>query len=578
MLDNVRNSLKELLEFLKRDRTTQILIAIVLFGSCLRYWGISHAENTDEYNEVFEALRIASGHVNIHRWIKKGYQTLIALEYGIYFCAGWVAGAFKSPMDFAVKIVANMDPLFMIGRFTTATLGVLSIILTYILGKKTFDKRVGLVAALFVSVVPVHVWVSHLVNTDVPMSFFSLLALLFIWKMATTGGKWVYGLAGFLMAIAMNVKMLALPLFVPFLVAHYMNWKRVKADYLAFLWCKEIGYAAMGYLIGFILSNPAILIGLPQFVKSVFYLKDLYGNYETFDAIPYSQNGYLTYLRILLGTEYGIPLFILVITGLVYSIVKRENGDLILFPLCILHFLMIGGTDFLVQDRYLMLLIPPSLILGSRFLVNTLDRISSPKAFSNRLLVGLCLIFIIIPLYHSGKYVLSVTGPNTSELSKEWIEKNIPPGSKILMDAGRTLITSGPRLNQSREKIEEMVRKVKQLKPGETYDSLHVRIVDSYSAIYFELVLKNMPEITYDLTSTELGRKVEMPDYYKKNGYDYFIHNKGLSFRIEDPLWRQKYPKSAEFYDSFDREFKLLKTFSPSATRSGSTIKVYQVK
>ncbi len=171
-----------------------------------------------------------------------------------------------------------------------------------------------------------------------------------------------------------------------------------------------------------------------------------------------------------------------------------------------------------------------------------------------------------------------MTGENTSRTSKKWIEKNIPAGSKILLDAGKTMITFGPRLNQSREKTISRIKAIKKLKEGETFDSIHVRMVDSYSAIYFELLLKTDPKITYDITSTELGRKIESIEYYRNNNFDYIIHNEGLKFRLTDPNWRIKYPKSVEFYESLDEEFELIKTFTPTRTNSGSTIKIYKVQ
>ena len=65
-------------------------------------------------------------------------------------------------------------------------------------------------------------------------------------------------------------------------------------------------------------------------------------------------------------------------------------------------------------------------------------------------LVVLCALIAAFPLINSVKYARTLIEENTSIASKKWIEENIPANSKILMDAGRTIITSGPRLNQSR--------------------------------------------------------------------------------------------------------------------------------
>ena len=577
MFKDIKTNFQDIVEGIRKDRITQIFLLILIFGSIIRYWGITNAENADEYNEVFEALRIASGHLNINRWLKKGYQTLLAGEYGVYFLLGWIAGVFKSPMHFASAIVADMSPLFLIGRATTATLGILSIIVTYLIGKNMFNRRVGLISALFFSVIPMHVWVSHLVNTDVPMTFFSLLALLFIWGVATNGKVYSYALAGFFIAIAINCKMLAVPLIVPFLASHFFNWNKHDKTFTRFIISKEIGYTSLFFVIGFILSNPAIIVGLPKFIDYFFYRTDLYSNYDKFGAIPYSQNAYYDYYAMLKDKEFGLPLFIIAVFGILYSVVKRQKADYILCPLCIAHFLLISNTNFLVQDRYMMLLVPPLLILAARFMIGMVEKIRS-KTIANAILVIICVLCVIFPTYKSLKYVISLTGENTSKISKKWIEENIPDGSKILLDAGKTMITFGPRLNQSREKIYSRIKEIKKLKEGETFDSIHVRMVDSYSAIYFELLLETDPKISYDITSTELGTKLESVEYYRNNNFDYIIHNEGLNFRLKDPNWRRQYPKPVEFYESLDGEFELIKTIPPTRINSGSTIKIYKVR
>lgn len=577
-MDRFKLKIYEILDYIKKDNYLKFFLVFIIISVVLRYYGLHNAENTDEYNEVFEALRIASGHLNINRWLKKGYQTLLAIEYGGYYIFGWIAGAFKNPMHFASTIVADMTPLFLIGRVTTATLGTLSIIITYLLGKKMFNKKVGFIGACFFSVIPMHIWCSHLVNTDVPMTFFSLLALLFIWSIASNGRVSMYALAGLFIAIAINCKMLAVSLVVPFFISHFIHWKENEKGLIKLIISKEIAYTFLFFMLGFVISNPAIIIGLPEFINDFFYRVDLYKNYDTFSIVPYSQNAYYDYYIMLKNNEYGLPLFLVTIFGLFYSLANRKKADYILFPLCISLFLLIANTNFLVQNRYMMLLVAPSLILSARFLVDIIEKIKIRKILKNAILIIACVICIIFPTYNSVKYVISLAEDNTSKISKVWIEENIPAGSKILLDAGKTMITFGPRLNQSPERIIKLMEKVRSLNRGETYDSIHVRMVDSYSAIYFELLVKSNPKITYDIISTVLGTQVESIDYYRKNGFDYIITNSDVTWRLNQLLWRRKYPKSVTFYESLDKNFKLIKTFKPTVTRSGSTIKIYKVK
>lgn len=572
----IKQFTSDLINIIRSNRIIQIFIAIVFIGTILRFYGITNVENTDEYNEVIEALRVASGKFNLNRWHKKGYQNILAFEYGIYFIIGYIFNIFSSPMDFAAKIVGNMEPLFLIGRYTTATLGTFSIVLLYLIGAKIYNKNVALVASILLSVTTVHVWTSHLVGTDVPLTFFFLLSLYFITNYFYSGKVKDYFLAAFFGAVAINMKIIGVGIGIIFILAHILRCKNSKQKIINYVYSKEILISVIAFILGYIISNPAIVIGIKQWLMSFFWRFGVYTN--IYDEVPYAIDGnaYYTYV-LLLFQEYGLPGFLLMVSGIIYALYKRENWDYIFLVFISVIYVVLSSTSFLVQDRYLMTLLPILLLLSARLLdviINSIIMSNNTRIISYTIIV---IVIIFYPLFNSIKYVVTLTDENTSQISKKWIENNIPAGSKLLMDAGRTIITAGPRLNQSKENLEKKLKLIKNLKEGETYDSPQVKIVDSYSSIYFDLLIKYMPKITYDITSTELGRKLEETEYYKIHGYEYFIHNTDLEYRINDPLWRKQYPKSAKFYDSINDKFTLIKEFNPSNTRSGPTIKIYKI-
>ena len=154
------------------------LLSLLVVALILRIWGIWNAEHTDEYNEVFEALRVCSGHLNYNRWFKRFFLYVLAFEYGIYYVVGLIFNVFSSPVDFASQIVRDMNPLFFIGRLTNAVLGSASVVLLYQIGNRVSGPACALIAALFFAFTGVHIVSSHLVNVDVPMCFLLLLTLL----------------------------------------------------------------------------------------------------------------------------------------------------------------------------------------------------------------------------------------------------------------------------------------------------------------------------------------------------------------------------------------------------------------
>ncbi len=554
-----------------------LLCGLLFMGGVIRFYGLANYEGTDEYNEVFEALRVASGHFNYERWWKKGYQNILAVEYGMYFVQGYLRGLFEDPMDFAAQIVRNMDPLFLIGRYTTAFLGTASIALTYMIGRQMYNERVALLAAGLLTVSPLHVWISHLVNTDVPLTFFFLWSLYFVCRFSSTGQLSYYALAAFLGAVTVNIKLTGFGIGLLFIGAHVYRAVRQGRPYAKIVWCKEIGVAFVSFVSGFIASNPPVVLGFKKWIQSFIWQYGIHQN--VYDQVPYAvgDSGYHTYLLLLYG-EMGAPLFVCTVAAVAYGILKRDQWSVLMVACLVVVFGVLGSTTYLIQNRYFMSLLPLLYILNGRLLDDVVSRLGRPVW---RGAIGLTAMFGVVtfvPAKESLAFTRTLTDRNTSSIAKEWIEENIPAGSKVLIDAGHTIITSGPRLSQSREKLESQLNQIRNLKEGETFDSPQVKIVDSYSAIYFELLLRNVPRVTYDLTTTELGRQIQPLQYYLDNGFEYFIHNGDISDNFSSHMWKAKYPQSATFYHSLDTSLELVQSFEPMETRSGQPVRIYRFK
>lgn len=551
-----------------------ILMAVLVVAAALRYYGLANADNTDEYNEVFEALRVASGKFNVNRWHKKGFQNLLAIEYGVYFVAGYARGLWSSANDFAVTIISNLEPLFLIGRYTTATMGSASVFLLYWIGSRIYNPRVGLIAASLLAVCSMHVWTSHLVNTDVPLTFFFLLTLFFVTRLYDSGLQRDYCIAAALAAVTINVKIIGVGILVIYGLAHIFRSRLQEKSLMGTFADKKLLYAAIWFVGGLLLSNPAILVGFKQWVLYFVWQYGIYTN--VYEEVPYAlnDNGFYTY-AILMWKEFGPFLSALVILAFISSLMRRRAWDVILLSFTLSMYGILGGTTFLVQNRYFMTIVPALFLLVGC----TLDRGLAllQRGWQRMAVAVFAMVFVLaIPFYRSIIETRTLTDENTSVIAKRWIEGNIPAGSKILIDGGRTILTSGPRLNQSRAKIEELIHLIQSLKEGQTYDSPQVKIVDSYSAVYFELLLKTTPAVTYDLTTTELGRQIEPLQFYRDHGFDYFVHNLEYEDHLLDRNWREKYPESTVFYESLQTSLVLLRSFEPSTTRSGPTIAVYK--
>lgn len=185
----------------------KLILLIFLTGAFLRFWGVDpgyHPYHSDEPMSYFNAIKMI-----VERKIDPSYYAYPSLIpiihiifYLFFFIPFTTAGLYRITTGIGVELV---EVLYW-GRYVTAILGSLSIILVYLLGKKYFGKVVGLISAFFLAVNYRHVLSSHLALFDVPNGFFLLLVLIASYWVLQRGKKIHYIVAGILAGLSMSVK------------------------------------------------------------------------------------------------------------------------------------------------------------------------------------------------------------------------------------------------------------------------------------------------------------------------------------------------------------------------------------
>lgn len=100
------------------------------------------------------------------------------VQVGTYL-VGNLLGYFSDPKGFADAIHLNPGIVFLPMRVVIAFFGVLSVYLTWKIGKLLVDWRVGLLAAAFLALNPLHIQYSQIIRTDVQATAFMLLGTWF---------------------------------------------------------------------------------------------------------------------------------------------------------------------------------------------------------------------------------------------------------------------------------------------------------------------------------------------------------------------------------------------------------------
>lgn len=549
------------------DPHLRLLVIILFAGFLLRFWGIWNIEQTDEFNEVFEALKVDSGRLNLDRWNKKLLIYILAIEYAIYFCVGWLVGIFNSVSDFASKVVVDMQPLFIMGRATSAVFGSLIIFVTYKIGSILFDRRIGVISSLFICFNFVHVEHSHLVLVDITMSLAVACSFLFAIKIAYWGTKRSHFCAGLFAGLAIVAKIPSVFILLSLITAHLIFCYKEGSAITKLKTHRYIIVLLAGILLGTIIGNAGILVAPVRYFK---YLLGLIGAYQgTTEMIPYFKpgNGYLFYLKSM-ANNMGLPVFLCSVLSIAFLKKQWKKFFLLLsFPLP--FYLFMSNSKWFLGDRYLLPIYPFLSVLAATFAISTFQRFKREWLATTG-----AILLIIIPALRIIPFELSLAKQNTRYWAKEWIEENIPIGSKILIDSGRTINTYSPPISPNAENLIKMIRKIERLKEGITYDESG--IADAGSSIYFKYLLSSLPAATYDLTSTERGQAVRSYPYYAENGFEYIITTNSITWRTKVPAWREKFPEQAMFYHHLE-SMEAIKVFSPGRFRAGSLIRIYRV-
>lgn len=203
-------------------------------------------------------------------------RTFIYPSLQLYFFAaatrlqafwGMRYGLYTSLQDLPLKTYGytTSSALYLWNRTVTALLGAAAIPLLYLLGRRMFDRRVGLLGALLLAVATFHVEHSHYITTDAPTGLWVTLALIGAWRVAT-GGEWtgyIIGSAGAGLAAGTKynagVVALALPL------AHVLYWRRASLGQ-ALLRLVAAGVLTVAV---FLLTTPYALLDWRRFVVSL---------------------------------------------------------------------------------------------------------------------------------------------------------------------------------------------------------------------------------------------------------------------------------------------------------------------
>src|SRR5579875_1952349 len=172
---------------------TPALLLVLAVALALRLWGIGEglpwAYNSDEAQHFVPiAVAFSSRGLNPHYFLNPpAYTYLLHIVFELWF---------GSPDAVVRAYVLHPGSVFLLARVVSALLGTLAVYLTYLAGRRLFDRSVALLGAAVLAVAFLPVFYSHLALNDAPTLAGVALSLWGVAGVLRRGGARDYALAG----------------------------------------------------------------------------------------------------------------------------------------------------------------------------------------------------------------------------------------------------------------------------------------------------------------------------------------------------------------------------------------------
>jgi 4-amino-4-deoxy-L-arabinose transferase-like glycosyltransferase len=527
-----------------------ILGCILILGFAIRLYGnnfgLPMRLHPDEPFLVDSAYRmVQTGDLNPH-WFY--YPSLLMYIY---------AFAFKIEALFSNFGMLNLDTsvLYITARSINALMGTLMLIVTYYIGCNLYDKRTGIIAASFLMAMPLAVMHSHYATTDIPLTFFIVLSVLFASLILKNGTQVYYILTGICIGLAISTKYTAGLLVIMLLVSHFYVVRKSHASCNIYAFMKiyfinkTLMLSIFSICLAFLLTTPYAILDFDTFrtyfTNLIIYSEGTHGVlflgtmpswiYHLVVSLP---NGMTLILEVLsiIGILFTLRCMVLIFLKPNEPKLKQINmWSAILLLSWVLPYYLIMGSWGVKFDRYVIPLLPFLSLFGAYLLSMAIDSVSvTREVFAKRQLRGrvirdsmailAVLLLLIAPLQASVELDKEMLKEDTREQALAWLAHNLPKNSYVVRE----------RYTPEAE------------------------------------LLPNIRCKNYDgsITSHDL-------DEFRDNHVDYII----ISSRMYGRYYahRDASPSHVKFYDSLDKQCKLVKTFKSSKKHPGPKIKIYKL-
>jgi 4-amino-4-deoxy-L-arabinose transferase-like glycosyltransferase len=504
----------------KTSRLAVFLVILVL-SFATRFWGLGwglpNTYHVDENWFAGKAANFLEGNLDPKFFdVPTLHMYTLAGLWKVYFLIEKAGGQVRTAAEFRDTLIQNPTVFYLIGRALSALMGIGTILLLYLLGKRMYGPRAGAIAALMLVFALDHARISHDMLPDVPMVFFLVLSYLCIWNVAEKGRTRDYLWAGVAAGLAMTTKYGGLAMFLPLFLAHIYRVSETKRPLWEIFFSPRLIGAGLIFLAVFVLGSPYVVLNFPKFIKDFKWQSGHLATVGHFGSST-EQTPLLFYLQYGFKENVGVLSQFLILGGLALGFARRQKRDLILFSYPLVLFILIV-TWKARATRYLFPMAPFFILIGAVFLdavVAAIGRKIAPAGADRKRRIAFAgvSVFLVAGILapsalRLAKFDAALAGTDSRTRAKEWIDYNIPKGARIALES------YGPPISR-----------------------------EHYSVLY-----------RHELSDTDL-------EFLASQDIEYAVISDQMSARFI--RYPEDYPQQAAFYQALDREGTLVKTIEP---------------
>lgn len=554
VLQNKFNNLKSNNEYI-------ILVLVLLLGTFLRVYGIWGRSPfyTDEADFVWPSMHLIESHLNPYSaGANFGHPAhllmyVLFLSFGIYFVTGRVLGYFSAPHSFYMAFLKQPMSFYLIGRAESVMLGILTIIIIYLIAKKSFNREIALLSALFLAVSPLHSGYSQLIRADILMTFLVTLSFLFSIYVFEKRELKYYLLSGICIGLGIATKYPAAVAIIPFVLAHFLP-KEENESCIKRLFDKRLIMGLGCILIAFIVSAPFVLLDIRKTTKLFMYEA---GANDTSGIIATPFQKYWWFVTYAMNQGHGTIVQILSGIGISYLIIRRNRRDILLLSFPIAFIICIGllrirfTYGLLPITHWVLPILPLTSVFGAVGLVKISGEGENLSWMKLNLFIPLvAVVSVAAPVYHIIYNDWLNLQKHPRAIANEWVEQNIPQGSIIAVEEYTPPVSTTKYRVLIAPKI-QMLKQIPSNVEANSETNLHGRTWRFWLGNVHEFSVLNDNHVEYVVISLR--------------HYNRFKKNPG------------KYPKEIEFYETLFREGELIYQINPDK-RLDDPIRVYRLK